>query len=538
MEEFTYFLLQQLFTHWVILLLVLGYSLQVTLMTPQNRSLTLLLLWPICGAYAYFLVSKSLRKIFLKSNNELITTIEEKRRKKLLFHFHLLFFVFYFLVIFKTLPHALEYDSELLKLVSTLLTLFLFISLYFFCRKEWFTSLFNQASHTETWNRYFSRAIILLLSLVILSDLLGYIYFSTFIAEASLKTLVLFALILVLHKGIQELIDTKLFSNKILQKISSHPIEWKNTFHFWAKTLFYLTFIFSFSRIWKFFDPLKEDIQKFLNLGFQFEQTRISIGLLVSVILTFYLTSLVSRIIRGIFEQNIYPQKRWDPGIRNAISTGIHYLISLMGILIILKVLGFDIRNITVLAGAFGVGLGLGLQNLANNFASGIVLLIERPVKVGDVIQLGEISGKVTKIGARATLVETPDYASVLIPNGDLLSARVINWSYKHSQVILNIPLQLPHAFNLEEGRKLIFNLVSHHPKILKNPPPLLEVKSLGKENIEMNVKAFMSDIYERTAVISDLLIQIEKTLRLYSTQATLNKQGLEPKHQGNPTDQ
>jgi len=176
--------------------------------------------------------------------------------------------------------------------------------------------------------------------------------------------------------------------------------------------------------------------------------------------------------------------------------------------------LGFDIRNITVLAGALGVGLGFGLQNLANNFASGIVLLIERPVKVGDIIQIGTLSGKVKRIGARSTALETGEHATILIPNGELLSAQVTNWTYTNALAGLAIPVHVAHGTDLEKLKTLLIQVSESHPDILKNPAPHLEFKVFGESSLDFILRVVVKDVSVKGNVQTDLMYAIERILR------------------------
>ena len=138
---------------------------------------------------------------------------------------------------------------------------------------------------------------------------------------------------------------------------------------------------------------------------------------------------LVSRFVRFVLEEDVYSHLVLERGIPYAISTMLHYAILLIGFFVALGALGIDLTKITILAGAFSVGVGFGLQNVINNFVSGLILLFERPIKIGDIIEVGGNIGEVRRIGIRASIIRTKDGSEVIVPNGLLISGQVTNWT-------------------------------------------------------------------------------------------------------------
>jgi len=146
---------------------------------------------------------------------------------------------------------------------------------------------------------------------------------------------------------------------------------------------------------------------------------------IVSIILLFYLTAKLKKLLA----LKILPRYKIDTGVSQSIATIVRYTLLILGLYIILQTSGIDLSALGVLVGALGVGIGFGLQNITNNFISGIIILFERPIKVGDRVELDEIAGTVSIISARATTVITNDNISVIVPNSDFINQRVINWS-------------------------------------------------------------------------------------------------------------
>jgi small-conductance mechanosensitive channel len=155
----------------------------------------------------------------------------------------------------------------------------------------------------------------------------------------------------------------------------------------------------------------------------------LSLGQVIAFGLTIWASILASRFIRFLLQEDVYPRLYLAKGLPYAISTVLHYAILLIGFTIAVQVLGYDMTRFTILAGAFGVGLGFGLQNIFNNFVSGLILLFERPIKVGDMVQIGADTGRVRRIGIRASIIRLGTGAEIIMPNGKLISDPVTNWT-------------------------------------------------------------------------------------------------------------
>ena len=155
----------------------------------------------------------------------------------------------------------------------------------------------------------------------------------------------------------------------------------------------------------------------------------ISLGNLLAFGVTVWASFLLARFLRFLLDEEVYPRARLQRGMPYAISTLTRYVVLFLGFLLAIAATGIDLDRIALLAGALGVGIGFGLQNVVNNFVSGLILLFERPVQLGDTVQLGDLWGEVRRIGIRSSLVRTFDGAEVIVPNGDLISQQVTNWT-------------------------------------------------------------------------------------------------------------
>ena len=211
----------------------------------------------------------------------------------------------------------------------------------------------------------------------------------------------------------------------------------------------------------------------------------LSLGRLVSFAVAVWLSIQLSRLLRFFLDEEVYERIHLSPGLPYAISTILNYLVLLVGFLIALGLLGVDLTKITIVAGAFSVGLGFGLQNIINNFVSGIILLFERPVKVGDVIQIGDAVGEVRRIGIRASIVRTRDGSDVILPNGNLISNQVTNWTYADRCRAVEIPFNIAAGPDPTHVLELLKTAATTSPATDDRPAPTVYITAIGAGGVE-----------------------------------------------------
>ena len=204
-----------------------------------------------------------------------------------------------------------------------------------------------------------------------------------------------------------------------------------------------------------------------------------------------------------------------DIGTRTAVGTMARYIIILVGLMIILQSVGVNLSTVTVIAGALGVGIGFGLQNITNNFVSGIIILFERPIKVGDRIQVEDIIGDVVKISMRATTLVTNDNISIIIPNSDFISSRVINWSHNDRNVRFNIPVGVSYKEDPQKIKDVLLSVAIDNPSILKKPEPDVIFEEFGDSSLNFILRIWTTEMIQRPKIlISDVYFEIFKRFR------------------------
>jgi small-conductance mechanosensitive channel len=213
------------------------------------------------------------------------------------------------------------------------------------------------------------------------------------------------------------------------------------------------------------------NIKEFLNFPLtHIGTTEITIWSVLYFIFLIFLLFYLTGKIRKWAVYSLLAKSKIDIGVRIAVGTILRYAVLVIGLIIVLQTIGLNLSAITVLAGALGVGIGFGLQNITNNFVSGIIILFERPIKVGDRIEVGDVSGDVISISMRSTTIVTNDNISIIVPNSDFISSKVINWSHTDRNIRFNIPVGVSYNEDPEIIKKLLLEVADENSGVLNKP--------------------------------------------------------------------
>jgi potassium efflux system protein len=239
----------------------------------------------------------------------------------------------------------------------------------------------------------------------------------------------------------------------------------------------------------------------------------ISVDGILGFAIAVWASFLVSGFIRFLLEEDVYRHFRLAPGVPYAISTMLHYAILLLGFVIALGALGIDLTKITILAGAFSVGVGFGLQNVINNFVSGLILLFERPIKIGDMIDVGGIIGEVRRIGIRASVIRTADGSEVIVPNGSLISSQVTNWTFSDVLRALEISVNVAEGVDPQRVIELLKSAAANQPGIVKEPAPQVYIANFSTDTVTFQLRAWTDQQQAWAQLRSDLSLAIKDIL-------------------------
>lgn len=241
-----------------------------------------------------------------------------------------------------------------------------------------------------------------------------------------------------------------------------------------------------------------------------------SIAISLADVITFcfavWLAFALSKLIRFILEEDIYPRVNLAGGVPYAISTMVHYTVLVVGFFLAIAALGIDLTKFTILAGAFGVGLGFGLQNIVNNFVSGLILLFERPVKVNDFVQVGTHVGDLKRIGLRASVLRSLDGSEIIVPNGQLISEEVTNWTLSDQQRRFEINVGVAYGSKPRQVMDLLIKLAADNEDILDEPAPQSIFVGFGDNSLDFQLRAWTEKV-GWVVVRSDLTLAIHESL-------------------------
>lgn len=259
---------------------------------------------------------------------------------------------------------------------------------------------------------------------------------------------------------------------------------------------------------------MKEYIQKYFNIVRDFLSIKlIDIGnspitlwtILYFVFLAWLLLFVTAKLKKWIVFK-ILSKSKVELGVRLAVGTIIRYGVLAFGLVIVIQTVGINLSAITILLGALGVGIGFGLQNVTNNLVSGIIILFERPIKVGDRIQVGEVFGDVMNISMRSTTVVTNDNISVIVPNSDFISSTVINWSHTDRNVRFSIPVGVAYKEDPEKVKQILLEVADKEEGVLKKPPPSVLLNEFGDSSLNFDLLIWTSSYITTPGILKSLL--------------------------------
>ncbi|MFO7839308.1 MAG: mechanosensitive ion channel [Desulfosalsimonadaceae bacterium] len=250
-----------------------------------------------------------------------------------------------------------------------------------------------------------------------------------------------------------------------------------------------------------------------VNYEVSLGEIRISLLDLAVAVLAILLTHTVAIVWKSLLKEKLLSHRDMEPGLKDSITTINGYIVWVVGIMIVFRVIGISAASLAFLFGAVGIGIGFGLQNIFNNFISGIILLFERPIQVGDVIEINGIWGTVTKINVRATQVKTYDNADLIIPNSDFVSRQLTNWSFKDARVRRSIIVGVAYGSDIVLVRETLNSIAINHPRVYRRPQPEVLFSDFGESALIFKLRVWVHINYFLN-VETDIRFDIDKKFR------------------------
>ena len=241
----------------------------------------------------------------------------------------------------------------------------------------------------------------------------------------------------------------------------------------------------------------------------------VTIGGILMLIVLFALVVMAERLLQRLIIRRFLSKTRLQSSLQYGLSRIFGYLLMAIGFYIAFQIAGFDLSSLAIVAASLGVGVGFGLQNIINNFVSGIIILAERPISIGDRIDVAGVAGRVTKIQLRSTTVVTNDNITMIVPNADFISNTVTNWSHGDPKVRIRVPVGVAYGTDLKLLEDLLLEAAVEHPKALSDPSPLVMFNEFGDSSLNFELAVWTE---EMTATpihfTSQMNFIIEKKLR------------------------
>jgi len=244
-----------------------------------------------------------------------------------------------------------------------------------------------------------------------------------------------------------------------------------------------------------------------------YRELRISLADVVALAVVLWSAFSLSRFIRFVLDEDVFPRLELEAGLPYALSALAHYLILLVGFLVALAMVGIDLTRLTILVSAIGVGIGFGLQNVINNFVSGLILLFERPIRIGDRLQLDTITGEMRRIGLRSSTMRTWEGAELIIPNAQLTSSIVTNWTLSDRQRRIDVPVGVAYGTPPRQVLELLLNVASQHEMVLANPAPVALFLAFGDSSLNFELRVFTDQLERWLQTRSELNLAVHDAL-------------------------
>jgi len=251
-----------------------------------------------------------------------------------------------------------------------------------------------------------------------------------------------------------------------------------------------------------------------LDFKIGYRDIGLSVGRLALLVVGFHVARTAVAAFKSFLPEAARLRPEWDQGILDVLSISATYVAWGLYVLSGLFLLGANFTSLAVVAGGLSVGIGFGLQNIVNNFISGLILLFGRSIQAGDTIQLGETWCQVKKVNIRNTVVQTFDNATIFVPNSDLITGQIVNWTHKDARVRREVTVGVAYGSDTEKVRELLFRAAAEHPRVLSDPAPLVQFINFGESSLDFKLMFWVADVAHGVSTASEIRFLIDRIFR------------------------
>ncbi len=281
-----------------------------------------------------------------------------------------------------------------------------------------------------------------------------------------------------------------------------------------VKIAMFILGIFILPTIWGVYSDFFQSYESISSLGVTIGETLITLEMLLEAVVLFFIAYFIGFIICAILENEVYPRKQIERGTANSINSLINYALLIVGAFLAFFALGFELKQLALVAGALSVGIGFGLQNIVNNFVSGIILLFERPVKIGDLLEISDQWGEVEKMGLRSTTIRTFSKTQLIIPNSEFITQPVTNLTLSDTQYRVVIPVGIAYGSDTKKVEEILQSILDSHEKVLENPRPRVFFRGFGDSSLDFELYLWIPNVSDKKEITSDILFKIDQKFR------------------------
>lgn len=264
-----------------------------------------------------------------------------------------------------------------------------------------------------------------------------------------------------------------------------------------------------------------------LNSGIGIGGAKITIINIAYLIIFLIIFTFVSRVIRDTLQNRVLPRTRLDTGARASFVNIVIYAFWILAIYTGINILGINLSSLTFMAGALGIGIGFGLQNIVSNFVSGIILLFDPSIQVGDMVQVGDDWGTVRRINIRTTIVQTFDNASLIIPNSEMLSSKITNWSFQDPKARRQVDVGVAYGSDVQLVRKLLLQIAVEMPEVLGDPTPQVDFMDFGDSALIFRIRFWISSPDYWLTAPTELRFRIDEEFKKHGIEIAFPQQDI-----------
>ena len=486
------------------------YGLKLILLGPSGTTL-------VCGLYmviALGLAGRWLSKVIFSGDelNEPLFKMADNNADTAVNNVGLLGWVLGTFFLFKNLFALNSNENNFILAPNFLLIIIASVALFRFAgianKFEQNRGLDGDLSFRQMSLRFLARIIKLISIVGPIIAAIGYYEASIALVYPIIETLLALGVVLIAHTYASELLNITLSRDEGENTLTAG----------FLRTLIGIILIcIAIPCIALFWGARTTDLTEFWNWlqnGFQFGDARLTPTNLITFVVIFVLGYMITKLIQRGLKDSILPNTRLDAGGKNAVLAVTSYFGIFVVAMIAITAAGIDLSGLAIVAGALSVGIGFGLQAIVSNFVSGIILLIERPIKQGDWVEVGGYSGYVRSINVRSTMIDTFDRATVIVPNSDLIAGTVTNWTHNSDNGRVIVPVGVAYGSDPRRVEEVLREIAESHPRILPGSTPSVVFKQFGADSMDFEIRVILTDVNYLLSVKSEMNYEIFKRFK------------------------